>query len=56
MKVNKVVNERPEKKRKFDWEKYKKDMEKARNYLSKFDWSDVEKIREESKFDRFPEW
>lgn len=51
-----VAEIRPKQTKKFDWEKYGKDMERARKYLNRFDWSDVEKIREESKVDRFPKW
>lgn len=51
-----VAEIRPKKVKKFDWEKHEKDMERVRKYLSKLDWSDVEKIREESRKDRFPEW
>lgn len=51
-----VAEIRPKETEKFDWEQYRKDLKKAVKNLRKYDWSDVEKIREESKKDRFPEW
>lgn len=46
----------PKEVEKFDWNKYRKDLKKACKILGKHNWSDVEKIREESKVDRFSDW
>lgn len=40
----------------FDWNKYKREMKKAVNYLSKFDWSDVLSKRKRWKIRRYRGW
>ena len=40
----------------FDWIQYRKDVEEAVNYLSKFDWSDVLILRSKTKARRYKGW
>ena len=41
---------------KFDWNEYLIGLEKADKVLAKHDWSDIRKVREKSRRDRFPGW
>ena len=51
--VAKIV---PEEEKKFDWDKYRLEVEEAVKHLSKFDWSDVLEIRKKSKARRYKGW
>lgn len=66
-KVNKQITEimlhgevvaeiRPKRVKKFDWDKYKKDMDAACKRLSKYDWSDVLEARKKSRFRKYKGW
>lgn len=51
--VAKIV---PEEEKKFDWDKYRLEVEEAVKHLSKFDWSDVLEVRKKSKARRYKGW
>lgn len=51
--VAKIV---PEEEKKFDWNKYRLEVEKAVTHLSKFCWSDVLEVRKKSKTRRYKGW
>jgi PHD/YefM family antitoxin component YafN of YafNO toxin-antitoxin module len=58
VKLNGVVVAKlvPEEEKKFDWDKYRLEVEEAVKYLSKFDWSDVLEVRKKSKARRYKGW
>jgi len=43
-------------KKKFDWDKYEKDMEKGMKYLRKLNWDDVLEVRKNSKLRKYKGW
>jgi prevent-host-death family protein len=53
---NKVVMVSKYEPKKFDWEKYKIEADRAARHLSKFDWSDVLENRKKWKFRRYKGW
>lgn len=46
----------PEEEKEFDWVAYKKRVDKAVEYLSKLDWSDVSEVRKRSKIRKYKGW
>lgn len=53
MVVAKIV---PDEEEKFDWNKYRLEVEEAVKNLSKLDWSDVLEVRKKSKARRYKGW
>jgi len=47
---------KPLNKKEFDWNQYKRNVDKAVSHLSKFDWSDVLKVRKKTKARRYKKW
>lgn len=43
-------------KKKFDWVKYEKDMEKGIKYLRTLNWDDVLEVRKNSKLRKYKGW
>lgn len=58
VKLNGVVVAKliPEEEKKFDWGKYRLEVEEAVEHLSRFDWSDVLEVRKKSKARRYKGW
>lgn len=51
--VAKIV---PEDEKKFDWDRYRLEVDEAVNNLSKLDWLDVLEVRKKSKARRYKGW
>lgn len=46
----------PPEQQKTDWKKLKKSLQKAKGILTERDIAQIQKVREESKISRFPDW